>query len=56
MLGLKKILILMKALVEKLKVLSVSVILLLPALVHGQGQITGSWKYVAPGGEMIMQI
>jgi hypothetical protein len=46
----------MKTFSEKLRALSVSVILVLPALIHGQGQITGSWKYVASGGEMIMQI
>lgn len=39
-----------------LKLLALLIILAIPVVTYSQGGILGSWKYVYPGGEMLMQI
>jgi hypothetical protein len=46
----------MKTYDNKLKLLALLLMLAIPTIIFGQGGLIGSWKYVYPGGEMIMEI
>lgn len=46
----------MKSSETRLKVIVVLLLLAVPAIIDAQGGLLGKWKYVAPGGEMIMQV
>ena len=46
----------MKTIVNRFSLLALMFLLALPATTFSQDGLLGSWKYVAPGGEMTMQI
>ena len=46
----------MKTYENRLKLLVLLFMLAIPTIMFGQGGLIGSWKYVYPGGEMIMEI
>src|SRR4030042_2225143 len=46
----------MKTYENRLKLLVLLFMLAMPTIIFGQGGLIGSWKYVYPGGEMIMEI
>jgi hypothetical protein len=46
----------MKTYENRLKLLALLLMLAMPTITFGQGGLIGSWKYLYPGGEMIMEI
>ena len=46
----------MKATRNRLELSALLLMLAIPAISFGQGELLGSWKYTYPGGEMLMQI